>query len=145
MAIGFFKASSRTLKPREFTARMNELAEEFGASVNEMIIGTATAVSEAVIAATPVDTGRARNNWVATINKPVQFQYLGSDFERSGNTRKTLNAAIIESRQAGQTIYIQNSLDYIQTLNQGWSQQAPAGFAQAAALKGAQVIRKFLR
>lgn len=82
-------------------------------------------VLKRVILKTPVDTGRARGNWFVAIGAP--------DTRVTDNTDKT-GAATINSGQAvitgltqAQAVYITNNLPYIGRLENGHSQQAPAG------------------
>mgnify|MGYP000225720258 CR=1 FL=1 len=78
-----------------------------------------------IAAATPVDTGFARANWQITIGAPATGTVTapslasleGYDPERDGST------------------FITNNANYIQRLNGGHSQQAPAGFVEAAIAK----------
>jgi len=71
---------------------------------------------------TPVDTGRARSNWHLDIGAPtVKLLEPGGDLDpnTSGYTIQ-------------KTIFISNNLPYIRRLNEGHSQQAPAGFVDDA-------------
>lgn len=64
---------------------------------------------------TPVDTGRARANWLPSLNQPR------ADTVSAGAEVDT-NAATIGYKIDG-TIFIANNLPYIQRLNNGWSSQ----------------------
>lgn len=88
---------------------------------------------------TPVDTGWARANWIPNI---------GSPREAPAGTRPELpNSASNSEQQAGEArvaasyrfdqgpIHITNNVPYIVYLNEGSSQQAPAGFVQRAIMK----------
>lgn len=94
---------------------------------------------------TPVDTGWARANWVPRIGAP---------FTGTTGTREAAEAGNVSSadQQAGvaelvaQTyrlekgrVYVSNNVPYILRLNEGSSQQAPAGFVQAAIRKAVTV------
>ena len=73
---------------------------------------------------TPVKTGRARANWLASVGSP-----------RGGTvdpTFRNLAEAVQVFRAAGEfpTLYITNNLPYIRRLNEGWSKQAPANFVE---------------
>jgi len=113
----------------------------------------ALAVDQAVVMATPVDTGRARSNWlVSTVTPnlgivPPPFPgVLGSTAGPNSQYAISQARATIMGSQPGVTIYISNNLPYIELLNQGSSKQAPANYvesatqAAAAAVKGITVI-----
>lgn len=90
----------------------------------------------AVISDTPVDTGQARSNWLASLGSP-----------RSG-TRATLGRspagpigeaqAVISFFKNGDTFYLTNNLDYIEDLDAGKSPQAGPGYIARAIQRGAQ-------
>lgn len=85
---------------------------------------------------TPVDTGWARANWVPNI---------GAEGEGTAGTREQAEAGNVMTADQQQgiaavatqytiisgPIYITNNVPYINRLNEGSSNQAPAGFVQA--------------
>lgn len=93
---------------------------------------------------TPVDTGWARANWVPRIGEP---------FRGTAGTREQAEAGSVSLAEQGAGIasvassyklekgrvYISNNVPYILPLNEGSSQQAPAGFVQAAVTKAVRV------
>lgn len=83
---------------------------------------------------TPVDTGRARANWLPSLNTPdvrIVEPSVG---------KADLDAAITAYKLAD-TIFISNNLPYIRPLNDGHSKQAPAGFVDIALLRGKQAVK----
>lgn len=79
-----------------------------------------------VILRTPVDKGGARANWRVAIGEVPHGTLDLNDV--SGQATISAAAAKAMSLEAGDTIYLANSLPYIKRLmNDGWSQQAPAG------------------
>ena len=78
-----------------------------------------------VILRTPVDTGRARANWQATVGSPVQGPIDSVDPTGAGSVSTILPA--IGAVQGDEPIFLTNNLPYIERLETGWSQQAPAG------------------
>lgn len=80
-----------------------------------------------IIRATPVDTGRARGNWQASVGAPV-----AGELERED---KAGSAAIADAEKntppgAGQMTYLANNLPYIEDLERGSSTQAPEGMVR---------------
>ena len=82
---------------------------------------------------TPVDTGRARNNWNVSEGSPDYGTTTAT-----GDTALARGAAVIANLKFGDTAYITNGLPYIPTLEYGgygpgpktvggFSRQAPAG------------------
>ena len=91
-------------------------------------------VDATVVQMTPVDTGRARSNWLPSINTPSRLTVQPGG--------KTEMRSVIQGYKLSDTIYITNNLPYIERLNNGWSQQAPAGFVDMAINAGKQAVRR---
>lgn len=128
---------------KRFAIRMAALGDNVDRNAMKLVRKVALAVDATVVSATPVDTGRARSNWVAEIGKPAEGTrdaYVpGEEGSTVGeNTRAALNQAktMIATYQTGDTIHLTNNLPYIGALNDGHSAQAPAGFVQTAVLDG---------
>ena len=76
-----------------------------------------------VIMRTPVLTGRARGNWQATVGTPAGGTI--EEFDKSGmSTMAKVNGLRLEDDQPA---FLTNNLPYIEKLEKGTSQQAPAG------------------
>jgi hypothetical protein len=82
---------------------------------------------------TPVDTGRARANWLPSLNSPDTRQVQPG---QKPNLEKSISSYKISDK-----ILITNNLPYIRKLNDGSSKQAPAGFVDAAIAKGKRAIK----
>lgn len=112
-----------TINPEKFAA---ETVKDF----SELVSSLGLQVYTNLVYTTPVDTGRARSNWQASVGTP------------KGGTRGVQEpfSLIIEAKaefeasriQKFPVLFIANNLPYIQRLNDGWSQQAPAGFVERA-------------
>lgn len=95
-----------------------------------------------VVLGTPVDTGRARANWQASINTPASGtkQYSGDKGSKisAPSSSAASNKAIGEAQSAikqatGNVFYLTNNLPYIRRLEfEGWSKQARQGWVRAA-------------
>lgn len=83
-----------------------------------------------VVLGTPVDTGRARGNWQASIGIPKSGVLEVTD--RSGGG--TITAGLPDIAKASGTIFwISNNLPYINRLEyEGWSKQQPHGWVRSA-------------
>lgn len=117
-----------------FKARMDAL-------FNKKVIGTlekavrqcAVIVDQTLVATTPVDTGRARANWLPSLNVPR------TDKKEPGQPESV--DSVLGSYKISDTIYITNNLPYIQRLNDGYSIKAPAGFVESAIERGRRAVK----
>ena len=104
---------------------------------------------------TPVDTGRARSNWLPSLGgsrqgaiPPYAPLPQGRDPQKFGeqaNAQAAINAARLtvgQRTKPDQDIYLTNNLHYINDLNNGNSVQAPAGFVQMAVEAAAAAVRQ---
>lgn len=96
-----------------------------------------------VVQGTPVDTGRARGNWQATINTPATGSTEDTD-KQGGATISAASNAV--SQAVGNVFYITNNLPYIYRLEfDGWSKQAPSGWVRTAIERTKQIAAKMPR
>jgi len=91
----------------------------------ETVQGTLFQISNNIIKESPVDTGRFRNNWLASKNRPRKGTLTQTD--KSGNRAVSRAGRIVESLEAGDTFYLANNLPYARRLEFGSSNQAPSG------------------
>lgn len=97
----------------------------------DTIVKTVLAIDQAVVMATPVDTGRARANWIPTIGIPSKAQEV-NNFDKTGSSTIERAGSVANQSRVGDTIYISNNLPYIGALNDGHSKQAGREFVQRA-------------
>lgn len=102
-------------------------------NLEKTVRATALTVMTNIVSNTPVDTGRARNNWNADINN-VDTSITDQANPNTTGTEKI--TAALGSYKAGDTINISNNLPYIRRLNEGHSKQAPANFVDKAVMVG---------
>jgi hypothetical protein len=93
-----------------------------------------------VIYKTPVDKGRARANWQVSIGAPADGAVEIDD----KNGSATMSRAVADSRgfKAGDTIFLTNNLPYIMRLEEGSSQQAPAGMVALTVQEFATIVNQ---
>lgn len=105
-------------------------------------------VQEALVKASPVDTGRFRGNWQITANRPPLYALNNYDRDGADTIAEGKRAlyAIMRGGGAVRSIYFSNMLIYANALEYGHSKQAPAGVVGivAARLRSfmAQAIRE---
>ena len=109
----------------------------------------AVAADQTAVLKTPVDTGRARSNWVVSIGVPRTDAPKSAKGPRGGQGRRGVKTdATNEALEDGRAtilgyklgkggIFISNNVPYIGRLDAGSSAQAPQGMTSAA-IKAAQ-------
>ena len=96
-----------------------------------------------VIMGTPVDTGRARGNWQASVGAPAQSELSTTD-KNGGKTIGAGSQAV--SKAVGNVFYISNNLPYMYRLEfEGWSNQAPSGWVRTAIERTKQIAARMPR
>lgn len=129
---------------RRITVRGRGIAERS----DQLVRKVALAADQAVVMGTPVDTGRARSNWIAAIGGPASATIDAYAPGESGSTEAANTQAAIDQAESvirgynyGEEIHLTNNLPYIQRLNDGYSAQAPANFVEQAVAEAAQVVQ----
>lgn len=132
----------------EFNKRIRVRTTRIVANTDRLVRRAATAIDQALVSSTPVDTGRARSNWIASINAPASSvieAYVpgveGVTGAQNAQAALTQAAGVISGYKTGQEIHLTNNLPYIGRLNDGFSRQAPANFVEEAILIGSRVVQ----
>lgn len=128
---------------------LNQLGEQVVNNVNRAKVETAKAVARSVIEATPVDTGRARSNWLPKIGSPPSHtrmphapgEHLGRGETANQQAAVARADAVFTAAKPGQPLYLKNNLKYIARLNEGYSKQSPAGFVGIAVIEALSSLR----
>lgn len=82
-----------------------------------------------LIERTPVDTGWAQANWVPSVGQPVE-SIEGTPEAVSNSVQVTGQGAVAAFKLEQGACFISNNVPYIPALNDGHSEQAPAGFVE---------------
>ena len=138
-----------------FSTRLIEIGVSVAEGGDRVVRKAALACDQAVVIATPVDTGRARSNWLASVDaprtdvvEPAVPGKKGSTGESNTQASMAAAAGVIAGYAGGSNreIHIANNLPYIEELNRGSSRQAPANYVQdgvaaaVGAIQGARVL-----
>lgn len=102
-------------------------------TLDKTVRAVALIVETDLVNNTPVDTGRARANWIPTLNSPANFTNLALS--------PIGIETVLNSFKTADTILLTNNLPYIQKLNDGSSTQQPAGFVERAVQRGKLAAR----
>ncbi len=132
---------------KDLADKLNRLSKVIPANVKTGLKETVLVIDQALVTGTPVDTGRARSNWVVGLGlstRAIDAYVPGEEGSTAGaNAQAALKQAkdFLDGTDAS-VIYISNNLPYIQYLNEGSSSQAPAGFVEAAVEAGVAHVKK---
>lgn len=133
---------------RQFNESVDAWINAVENGLNDVIEIFGGKVQEALVKASPVDTGRFRGNWQVTANRPPLYALNNYDRDGSDTIAEGKRAlyAIMRGGGAVRSIYFSNMLIYANALEYGHSKQAPAGVVGivAARLRSfmAQAIRE---
>jgi hypothetical protein len=108
----------------------------------EVILVTKKLASEAlsrVVLKSPVDTGQFRANWNVSFGS--QDETTTTDTDKAGAATIAKGIAKINGLKNPQVIWVSNSLDYANRLENGWSQQAPMGMVALTFAELQQIAR----
>jgi len=122
--------------------------------LNTRIRGVFLSGLSAVIKATPVDEGRARNNWFLTTGSPFNGAFSRGPSSSGATSSSSLNT--MPAEVLNQKVYFTNNLPYIETLEYGgypnpssgtktsggFSKQAPGGFVRKQIIRMKNKIRR---
>lgn len=97
------------------------IEEDVGLKIRYIAIQILTAID----IATPVDTGRFRNNNLVSLQHP-DFG-ISDNVDPNGTIAVQRGIGVISKAANYGVIYIQNNLPYAEALENGHSQQAPTG------------------
>lgn len=129
---------------------VDKLADKIGQAASDHAVETALTIVGDLAYHTPVDTSQALSNWDVTIESPATGKHgphfpgkQGSTYRQSAAETLSLAKAALKNKKPGQSIFIANNQPYIKRLNDGYSQQVPAGFVERAVLLGRKMKAKF--
>jgi len=123
----------------DFFSRMTSRGRQIEQALNEVKKDAALRIDRNLVYTTPVDTGRARSNWIASRGAP-KYEQANPDSTAMASYHKSAQE-ISRSNRSDEVIYITNTLPYIVRLNEGYSAQAPAGFVQRSINSAASAVR----
>lgn len=125
--------------PEVFAARMEKLAFKIEGNVEKGMRKVVLAIDNALVSTTPVDTGRARSNWMANLDAPAE----GVTDNTSPGPSQAQVAGQLAVFKLGKNsaIHLTNNLPYIKRLDEGHSKQQPAGFVRRAILAGIGAVK----
>lgn len=132
---------------RTLAKRAEALKKAIPQAASELAASVARVIHKDLVLVTPVDTSKALSNWQLSIQAPLPL-YLppyvpgsqGSTQEESAQMALNQGEQQLADKKPGMPIYLVNNAPYIRRLNEGYSQQAPAGFVERSVLLGRKTV-----
>jgi len=111
-------------------AEADRVMGEFFRALQKEVKIIALDINEGLIDKTPVDTGWARANWILNIGTPFEGPIGTRDSFNTGQQEVGMAAVASQYQLSDGPVFISNNVPYIESLNAGKSDQAPAGFIE---------------
>ncbi len=111
---------------KEFAADLAKFAKDNRLAIRTVVGKLALDIHAGLVLRTPRDTGRAKSNWIPSIDQASTATFPPDNAGRVSS----MMAALVQRLPEFPVIWISNNLPYIKRLNEGWSKQAPAGFVE---------------
>jgi hypothetical protein len=133
-----------------FRRKLNVRANQIASNAQRAMQKVAIAVDQAIVMGTPVDTGRARSNWIVSLGVPHMTQRepyapgkrLGrGEGENAAAAMSQARTAIAAFSTEG-SIFITNNVHYIGDLNRGTSPQAGPYYVQSAIFEAVAMLKQ---
>ena len=109
-------------------AKSLSIFDDISAEVNKEGRALGINLLNGLVMLTPVDTGRAKGNWFVGLNKSVRT--IEEDRRQSAALSEGLNVIGGAKSIKYPEIVLSNNLPYIESLNNGTSDQAPKKFIE---------------
>lgn len=141
----------------EFMRSFDASAKVAKQDYHQALRGVALQMFGSIVLRTPVDTGRARGNWQIEFNKTPtgevgtaeSWTQKGSEGVQAPTESRTSIAVTNEAQnrigygdKEFNSIVMANNLPYINRLETGWSDQAPAGMVRITLTEFEAALRK---
>lgn len=114
----------------KFSAQLQNFTKNTRQKAQEQLIKLSAEVVFGVFDRTPVRTGRARSNWVASLGQPLVQDVIEPVLGRPSVNILKSRAKIqrlLPQNKLGSMLWLSNNVHYIYQLEHGHSNQAPYG------------------
>lgn len=116
-----------------YKTQVHNYTLNLGKQTDEAIRGALYQISNKIIKRTPVDTGRLRGNWMASIHRP-RFTVKNAT-DKVGASTAAQVANDLTAMKFGMTFYLTNNLPYAERIEYGYSGQAPQGMVRTTIME----------
>ena len=103
---------------------MDGIVNRLSGRIDKQIRIATVGVFSQILTKTPVDTGRAKGNWIPSVGSPVETE---RDLDDKSGAAGLAEIKTTVPEKAGKVVYLSNNLPYIRRLEEGWSPQASPG------------------
>lgn len=131
--------AAQALSAAEFANKVQKYARKTVQLIaREVTAKVFVQVANTILQTTPVLTGHARHNWIASMDEPETTEiegvagvaHTGDDITGDEESLITDLMAQFVATEGATTLYFSNSVPYIGALDSGSSAKAPAGIVQ---------------
>lgn len=114
---------------KSFSKALSKFAKQAGDQADTAVKKILFDLTSGIIYSTPVETGRLRANWMASVGAPLRIATTSAD-PSGAATLAMANGAI--QKAPGQIFWLTNNLPYAYKIEyEGWSRvKAPAGMVR---------------
>lgn len=121
-----------------FSQQIAQFGTQAAGRIENVRKGVIIKLFGAVILDTPVLTGRARGNWQASEGNPVTSEIARED--KSGRAPMSEVEQVAKKSDGDTSVFLSNSVPYIQKLEDGYSGKAPEGMVRRNVLRFGRLI-----
>lgn len=125
-----------------FGAAVHKFADKSDWLMSEALRKIALGAFTEVIMMSPVDTGRFRGNWQVSVGPELEYIPPVDDEDPSGSATVAYTKSIVDTLNAGDTVWLVNNLPYAGPLEYGWSKQAPGGMVRLTAQRWKPIVEE---
>lgn len=138
---------------KSFSTEIGEWVEATGLKIETAIKKIVIDIFSKVILRTPVDTGRARANWVVGLNGPNQMLASSTEVDKgrvdpTGMARSKAKTRMIQwvrgaNVETTKSYFLTNNVVYAIRLEYGWSRkQAPSGMVRVTLREYRKIVQR---
>lgn len=125
------------IRATKFGASISQFSDEAKKNMRLAVGEAAMELTKRVIEKTPVDTGRLRSNWQASVDNPAAGEYQGMD-EPLTRAMGAIHGSF------GRVFWLSNNLPYAAPIEYGHSKiKAPLGMVRVSVAEVTQIIQNW--
>jgi hypothetical protein len=130
------------------TTDLQRIAQRNKAKMVKVAQNSLMRIGGAIVAKSPVDSGRFKNNWMSAYGAPDESTTNSFAKTELGEGRGAVVGRLkakLDLLDTGQFFYFTNSLPYAERLEYGWSQQAPGGMVRLSVASWQSIVEDEIR
>jgi hypothetical protein len=130
------------------TTDLQRIAQRNKAKMVKVAQNSLMRIGGAIVAKSPVDSGRFKNNWMSAYGAPDESTTNSFAKTELGEGRGAVVGRLkakLDLLDTGQYFYFTNSLPYAERLEYGWSQQAPGGMVRLSVASWQSIVEDEIR